>query len=64
MSGGVHGVGGMLGTILLGVFATTAVNGSRGLTVCFLVAEGFFTQTNAGGFGCRVPMLSSLVILR
>jgi len=42
---GVHGAGGILGTILLGVFATTAVNGA-GTDGLLLGGGGFFlTQT-------------------
>lgn len=40
---GVHGVGGMLGTILLGVFATTAVNGA-GANGLLLGGLGFFLK--------------------
>ena len=40
---GVHGVGGMLGTILLGVFATTAVN-SAGADGLLLGGGGFFLK--------------------
>lgn len=40
---GVHGVGGMLGTILLGVFATTAVNGA-GANGLLLGGVGFFLK--------------------
>lgn len=40
---GVHGVGGMLGTILLGVFATTAVN-SAGADGLLLGGGGFFMK--------------------
>ena len=40
---GVHGVGGMLGTILLGVFATTAVN-AAGADGLLLGGGGFFIK--------------------
>ena len=40
---GVHGVGGMLGTILLGVFATTVVNGA-GADGLLLGGGGFFLK--------------------
>ena len=42
---GVHGVGGMFGTILLGVFATTAVNGSGANGLIFGGVGFFFKET-------------------
>jgi ammonium transporter, Amt family len=50
---GVHGVGGLLGIILLGVFASTAVNpgGAEGLVHGSL---GFFGKQVAAGLGCSL----------
>ena len=42
---GVHGVGGILGTVLLGVFATKAVNGAGADGLLMGNADFFFKQT-------------------
>jgi Amt family ammonium transporter len=50
---GVHGVGGLLGIILLGVFAGTAINpnGAQGLVHG---AGAFFAKQLAAGIGCSL----------
>ena len=50
---GVHGVGGLLGIVLLGVFATTQINSSGG--VGLLHGSGsFFGKQLAAGLGCAL----------
>ncbi len=50
---GVHGVGGLLGIILLGVFASTAINpgGGQGL---IHGSASFFGKELAAGLGCSL----------
>jgi Amt family ammonium transporter len=50
---GVHGVGGLLGIILLGVFASTAVN-SSGATGLIHGSASFFGKQVAAGLGCSL----------
>ncbi len=50
---GVHGVGGLLGIILLGVFASTAVNPNGGVGLIHGSA-GFFAKQVAAGVGCSL----------
>jgi len=50
---GVHGVGGLLGIILLGVFAGTATNAAGGQGL--IHGDGaFFGKELAAGFGCSL----------
>src|SRR5205823_14723594 len=50
---GVHGVGGLLGIVLLGVFASTAVNPS-GATGLIHGSAAFFGKQVAAGAGCSL----------
>ena len=50
---GVHGVGGLLGIILLGVFASTAVN-PAGATGLIHGSATFFAKQVAAGLGCSL----------
>ena len=50
---GVHGVGGLLGIILLGVFASTAVNPNGGVGLIHGSAA-FFGKQVAAGVGCSL----------
>jgi ammonium transporter, Amt family len=50
---GVHGVGGLLGIILLGVFAGTATNPAGGQGLIHGTAD-FFGKQVAGGVGCAL----------
>jgi ammonium transporter, Amt family len=50
---GVHGVGGLLGIILLGVFASTAVN-SAGAVGLVHGSAAFFGKQVAAGLGCSL----------
>src|SRR6202795_2458817 len=50
---GVHGVGGMLGIILLGVFASTAINPAGGVGLIHGSAS-FFVKQIAAGAGCSL----------
>jgi len=50
---GVHGVGGLLGIILLGVFASTAVN-PAGATGLIHGSATFFGKQVAAGLGCSL----------
>jgi Amt family ammonium transporter len=50
---GVHGVGGLLGIVLLGVFADRAVNAAGG-TGLIHGAGSFFGKQVAAGFGCAL----------
>jgi Amt family ammonium transporter len=50
---GVHGVGGLLGIILLGVFASTAVN-PAGATGLVHGSATFFAKQVAAGLGCAL----------
>ena len=61
---GVHGVGGLLGIILLGVFAGTAVNpaGAQGL---IHGGGSFFAKELAAGVGCAAyAFMFTLILLR
>jgi Amt family ammonium transporter len=61
---GVHGVGGLLGIILLGVFASTTVNpaGAKGL---IHGSGAFFGKQVAAGIGCSVyAFLFTYVMLK
>jgi ammonium transporter, Amt family len=61
---GVHGVGGLLGIILLGAFAGTAINpaGAQGL---IHGGGGFFGKELAAGVGCAAyAFVFTLVVLR
>jgi Amt family ammonium transporter len=50
---GVHGVGGLLGIVLLGVFASTTINPTGG--VGLIHGHGtFFGKQLAAGFGCSI----------
>ena len=59
---GVHGVGGMLGAIMIGVFAVSEVNGVSGLV------EGnvsqFFIQLGATAFAGAYAFAVTFVILK
>src|SRR4029077_18230238 len=50
---GVHGVGGMLGIVLLGVFAGTAINPAGGVGLVH-GAGSFFGKQIAAGLGCSL----------
>jgi Amt family ammonium transporter len=50
---GVHGIGGLLGIILLGVFAGTATNPNGGVGLIH-GAWSFFGKQVAAGFGCSL----------
>jgi Amt family ammonium transporter len=60
---GVHGIGGVLGTILLGVFASTAVNAAGADGLWFGSSTFFFKElvavvaASAYGFGFTYLML-------
>jgi Amt family ammonium transporter len=59
---GVHGIGGLLGTILLGVFATKAVNGVDGLIAG---GSGFFKAQLGAGIGASVyAFLFTFIMLK
>src|SRR6266536_1745809 len=50
---GVHGIGGLLGIVLLGVFASTTINPAGG--VGLIHGHGaFFGKQLAAGFGCSI----------
>jgi Amt family ammonium transporter len=50
---GVHGVGGLLGIVLLGVFAGTAINPAGGVGLVH-GAGSFFGKQIAAGLGCSL----------
>jgi Amt family ammonium transporter len=50
---GVHGMGGLLGIVLLGVFADTTTNAAGGVGLIH-GAWSFFGKQLAAGFGCSV----------
>jgi Amt family ammonium transporter len=50
---GVHGVGGLLGIVLLGVFASRAINPSGG-TGLIHGSGAFFGKQLAAGVGCSI----------
>jgi Amt family ammonium transporter len=50
---GVHGVGGLLGIVLLGVFAAKAVNATGGIGLIHHSGSFFFKQV-AAGLGCSL----------
>src|SRR5438876_4620005 len=61
---GVHGMGGLLGIVLLGVFASTAVN-SSGATGLIHGSGTFFAKQVAAGVGCALyAFLFTYVMLK
>ncbi len=61
---GVHGVGGLLGIVLLGVFAGTAINKAGGVGLIH-GSGSFFGKQVAAGVGCSVyAFLFTYVMLR
>ena len=51
---GVHGVGGMLGVICLGLFALKAVNPDGGADGLFQGGSMFFVKQTASAFGAAI----------
>jgi ammonium transporter, Amt family len=61
---GVHGVGGLLGILLLGVFAGTAINPGGGVGLVH-GSGSFFGKQVAAGFGCSLyAFVFTYVMLR
>jgi Amt family ammonium transporter len=61
---GVHGVGGLLGIVLLGLFASTTINPAGGVGLIHGHAS-FFGKQLAAGFGCSIyAFLFTYVMLK
>jgi len=61
---GVHGVGGMLGTIMLGLFASLAVNAAGANGLLFGNSKQFFIQTAGVAIVAIFSFVMSFIILK
>jgi Amt family ammonium transporter len=61
---GVHGIGGLLGVVLLGVFADTAVNANGGEGLAHGTAGFFGKQVAAGAGACVYAFVFTYAMLR
>jgi Amt family ammonium transporter len=61
---GVHGVGGFLGTVMCGIFASSALGGNNGGNATYSIADSVMTQLMAATAVAVYAMIATFVILK
>jgi Amt family ammonium transporter len=61
---GVHGVGGFLGTVMCGIFASSALGGNNGGNLTYSIPDRLMTQLIAATVTAVYAMIATFVILK